>query len=106
MTRQGFWTKTESGIKAHVLGDPQMSDKSLTAVHAVIEAACKIPIPDTSWKLEGKAYASAIDWVSLLSGSEKAVKRQYDYTVSLDPNGTYRIVGADGAVIETTEVAA
>lgn len=35
----GFWTQTEQGHTAHIKGDPNMDEKTLAALHAMIDAA-------------------------------------------------------------------
>ena len=39
MADKGFYTRTQSGITAHVLGDRNMSCETLTAIHTMIEKA-------------------------------------------------------------------
>jgi len=38
---QGFYTKTKNGVTAHVLGDRNMSDETLKAIHSMIDLAYK-----------------------------------------------------------------
>lgn len=51
--RTGFWYRTHKGNVAHIQGDRHMSRKTLAALEAMIDAACKAVEDGTIGKREG-----------------------------------------------------
>ncbi|MBL1177602.1 hypothetical protein [Pantanalinema sp. GBBB05] len=95
MARRSYWMK-HKGIVAHVNGANPPTPEGEAAIHAIIEAAAKHPIPPLGWRIE---YQYCDRWYLLTAcPSEDAARMQF-IRLKSDRNDI-RLVDPNGGVID------